>query len=251
MIALSNRVRAGREQGVLESPDRGHQSAAGLSAACGQSRRRSPLRPNRLASPERSPLRQSRPVRHTVKRAVEIVEGATSPDAARSPAVPSMTALTRNRGALMFSATCRDRDHLRPRIPCSLKGPGSCFGGLPGRCLTRFHSQMCTPEWANLFKGPRRAGGARSANTRSGRTSTGDCNGDQPTAGCGTVQGLGGRGMATRPRAPDSRDPRRASDEGAGARGRHVSDFAQGRVRRCRSAEGDPWPAFRHVRGGH
>jgi hypothetical protein len=32
LIALSNRVRAGREQGVLESPDRGHQSAAGLSA---------------------------------------------------------------------------------------------------------------------------------------------------------------------------------------------------------------------------
>src|SRR5262250_2602968 len=32
LIALSNRVRAGREQGVLESPDRGYQSAAGLSA---------------------------------------------------------------------------------------------------------------------------------------------------------------------------------------------------------------------------
>src|SRR6516164_19295 len=45
--------------------------------------------------------------------------------------------------------------------------------------------------------------------------------------------------------------PRRASDEGAGARGRHASDFAQGRVRRCRGAEGDPWPAFRHVPGGH
>ena len=36
---------------------------------------------------------------------------------------------------------------------------------------------MCTPEWANLFKGPRRAGGARSSNTRNGRTPTGDCNG--------------------------------------------------------------------------
>ena len=39
---------------------------------------------------------------------------------------------------------------------------------------------MCTPEWANLLqRGARRAGGARSANTRNGRTSTGDCNGDQ------------------------------------------------------------------------
>ena len=37
---------------------------------------------------------------------------------------------------------------------------------------------MCTPEWANLLqRGARRAGGARSANTRNGRTPTGDCNG--------------------------------------------------------------------------
>src|SRR5882724_6108015 len=51
------------------------------------------------SSPERTPLRQSRHVRHTDKRAVEIDEGATSPDAARSSAA-SMTALARNRGAL-------------------------------------------------------------------------------------------------------------------------------------------------------
>src|SRR5713101_3860682 len=54
-----------------------------------------------------------------------------------------------------------------------------------------------------------------------------DCNGDQPAADCGPVQGLGGRGMAARPRAPDTRDPRRAGDEGAGARGRHAPDFAR------------------------
>ena len=46
------------------------------------------------------------------------------------------------------------------------------------------------------------------------------------------------------------RDPRRAGDEGAGARGRHAPDFARGRDWRCRSAEGDPRPPVRHVPGG-
>ena len=71
------------------------------------------LRSDRTGSPrqKRSPLRQSRPVRHTDKRAVEIDEGATSPDAARSSAVPSMTALARNRGALCSVRPGRDRDY--------------------------------------------------------------------------------------------------------------------------------------------
>src|SRR6266478_845261 len=64
------------------------------------------LRSDRTGSPpERSPLRQSWHVRHTDKRAAEIDEGVTPPDATRSSAVLSTTALARNRGALMFSAT--------------------------------------------------------------------------------------------------------------------------------------------------
>jgi len=95
-------------------------------------------------------------------------------------------------------------------------------------------------------RGARNADGARSVNTRSGRTSTWDCTAISRRL-IGRVQGLGSAHGA-RSRASDSEIPRRAATR-CWRREGDMRGFCSRKGLRCRSAEGDPRPPVRHVPG--
>jgi len=80
-------------------------------------------------------------------------------------------------------------------------------------------------------------------NTRSGRTSTGDCNRDQPPLITARFKVLADAAWRHGSRASDLRDPRRAGDKGAGARGRHAR-FCSRKGLACRTLKAIRGPLF-------